>query len=66
MTTLFSDFSATYRDFRKEFTGHPVEEEIRTGLGRRRFPTDEWLRKRTRKMKRMMFQTPLDLSRRDS
>lgn len=54
MASLFQEFSSTYNDFRKKFPRHPLNDELRSRLLRGTFPSNEWLKSRTAKMKDLM------------
>lgn len=54
MASLFQEFSSTYNAFRKKYPRHPLNDELRSRLLRGSFPTNDWLRSRTAKMKDLM------------
>jgi hypothetical protein len=54
MSTAFQEFSRTYEQFKKEFPRHPLSEELRNRLAGGKFPTDQWLRAHTDKMKNLL------------
>jgi hypothetical protein len=54
MTSAFRDFSETYEKFKTACAQHPLNEELRNTLSRGKFPSDEWLRARTKTMKELM------------
>ena len=54
MASLFTEFSDTCNEFRKEFPTHPLNEELRAKILRGRYPSNQWLRNRTRRMKDLM------------
>jgi hypothetical protein len=54
MSTAFQDFSRTYEQFKKEFPRHPFCEELRNRLASGKYPTDQWLRTHTEKMKNLL------------
>ncbi len=63
MATLFHEFSSIYNDFRKRYPQHPLNDELRSRLLRGSFPSNEWLRSRTEKMKDLMAPIWLKASR---
>ncbi|MFC1835106.1 hypothetical protein ACFL2Q_10260 [Thermodesulfobacteriota bacterium] len=54
MATPFRDFSTTYASFIRRHPDHPLAQEIRSGIGKNRFPEDKWLKTQTKKMKDLM------------
>lgn len=54
MASLFQEFSSTYIAFRKKFPQHPLNDELRSRLLRGAYPSNEWLKSRTAKMKDLM------------
>jgi hypothetical protein len=54
MTSAFQEFSRTYEEFQERFAQHPLSEELRNRMSRGKFPNDEWLRARTKRMKDLM------------
>jgi hypothetical protein len=54
MSTAFQEFSRTYEHFKKEFPRHPLREELRNRLASGKFPTEQWLRAHTDKMKNLL------------
>jgi len=54
MTSSLSEFSKTYEEFRQKFPRHPLTEELRSRIHRGRYPSQQWLRDNTRKMKDLM------------
>jgi len=54
MRSLFSEFSETYNEFRQKFPDHPLNEEVRSRILRGRYPSSQWLRDNTRKMRQLM------------
>jgi len=54
MPSAFREFSSAYEEFKARFPRHPLVEELRGRISRGRFPTDEWLRMNTKKMKDLM------------
>jgi len=54
MASAFQEFSRTYDEFKENFPSHPLGEEVRSAIGRGKFPSDQWLKTRTRKMKDLM------------
>ena len=54
MASLFTEFSDTYEEFRKKLPNHPLNEELRNRILRGRFPTNQWLKDRTKRMKDLM------------
>ena len=54
MASVYQEFSKTYEEFREKFPYHPLTEELRNRVSHGRFPADEWLKARTRKMKNLM------------
>ncbi len=54
MTSAYSEFTDTYQKFREKFPNHPLTEELRSRICRGKFPSEEWLRARTKKMKDLM------------
>lgn len=54
MASLFQEFSSTYNAFRKKYPQHPLNDELRSRLLRGSFPSNEWLKSRTAKMKDLM------------
>lgn len=54
MTETFKEFAATYEEFKKRLPKHPLVEELRSRISRGRFPSDEWLKSRTKSMRDLM------------
>lgn len=54
MTTAFSEFSDTYREFQERFPDHPLAEEIRSTIARGRFPKEKWLQWATGRMRELL------------
>jgi hypothetical protein len=54
MASAFREFSSTYEEFKERFPLHPLVEELRGRISAGRFPTEDWLRTNTRKMKEIM------------
>jgi hypothetical protein len=54
MASAFHEFSDTYEKFREKFPDHPILDEVRNHLLHRRYPSDDWLKARTNKMKQLM------------
>jgi hypothetical protein len=54
MTSAYSEFTNTYEEFRTKFPSHPFTEELRNRISRGKFPSEDWLRARTKKMKDLM------------
>ena len=54
MTREFNDFIDAYEKFKALYPEHPLMEDLRSAIFRRRLPSDEWLRSRTLRMKRIM------------
>jgi hypothetical protein len=54
MSTAFQEFSSTYEQFKREFPRHPLCEELRNRLARGKFPSDQWLRTHTDKMRNLL------------
>jgi hypothetical protein len=54
MPSPFQEFSETYNAFRKAKPDHPLVAEIRSNLGKMRFPSDVWLKARTKRMRELM------------
>ncbi len=54
MASPFTEFSTTYEEFRKQFPKHPLTEELRSRIHHGRYPSQQWLRENTRKMKDLM------------
>ncbi|MBI5250937.1 MAG: hypothetical protein HY912_15725 [Desulfomonile tiedjei] len=54
MSSLFKEFSDTYAEFKRQFPKHPLVEELRSRISRGKFPSDEWLRSRTKVMRDLM------------
>jgi hypothetical protein len=50
MTSLFEEFSMSYARFKEEFPNHPLTDELRTSIVRRRFPHEQWLRSQIKRM----------------
>lgn len=54
MTSAYREFTRTYEEFRKRFADHPLNDELRHHLLKRSFPSDEWLKARTDRMKDLL------------
>ncbi|MBI5571682.1 MAG: hypothetical protein HY914_17200 [Desulfomonile tiedjei] len=54
MVSAFHEFSDTYDEFSDRFPDHPLLDEVRNHLLHRRYPSDDWLKARTKKMKQLM------------
>ncbi len=54
MSTAFKEFSRIYEQFKKEFPRHPLNEELMNRLVKGKFPSEQWLRVNTEKMKNLM------------
>lgn len=54
MASLFREFSQTYHQFRELFPKHPLTEQLRSRIGHGKFPSDQWLKARTKTMKDLM------------
>ena len=54
MPSLFQEFTYTYERFVQEFPDHPLTEQIRRAIGVNRFPEEDWLKEKTRKMRDLM------------
>jgi len=54
MASLFREFSETYKEFLEKFPNHPLGEEVRSRIMSGRYPSDQWLRAYTTKMKDLM------------
>lgn len=54
MTSIFREFASTYDRFIKDFPEEPLTDEIRWTISRQKFPPDEWLVAKTRRMKDIM------------
>jgi hypothetical protein len=54
MSSLFTEFSNTYHEFRKQYPHHPLNDELRSRILRGRFPSNQWLRDQIRKMRDIM------------
>ncbi len=54
MTTQYREFIALYEEFKGTHPRHPLLEDLRAGLMKGRFPSDEWLRTRTIRMNAVM------------
>jgi len=50
MASLFQEFSMTFDRFQNELPKHPLAEELRTSIVRGRFPNEQWLKSRIKKM----------------
>jgi hypothetical protein len=57
MTSVYSEFTNIYEKFRERFPNHPLTEELRSRICRGKFPSEEWLRARTKKMTDLMAPT---------
>jgi hypothetical protein len=55
MSSAFREFCQTYEEFKEKFPRHPLVEELRNRLSHGRFPSEEWLRGSTKKMKNLML-----------
>lgn len=57
MASIFSEFSKTYDNFIEEFPNHPLIDELRARIIRGRFPNEQWLESRIKKMNDLMEPT---------
>ena len=55
MSSIFREFSNTYKELKDKLPNHPLTEEIRRAVGRSRFPNEEWLKAQTRSMKELLL-----------
>lgn len=55
MPSAFREFSETYEEFKARFPHHPLVEELRGRISSGRFPSEDWLRTNTKKMKDLLL-----------
>ncbi len=54
MASAYVEFTDAYQEFRNRFPHHPLTEELGNRIFRGKFPNEDWLRARTKKMKDLM------------
>ena len=54
MASAYLEFSKIYEKFKERFPNHPLTGELRNEVLHGKFPGDEWLKARTKKMKSLM------------
>jgi hypothetical protein len=54
MASLFQEFSAVYEQFRKRLPKHPLNEQLRVQILRGVFPSNDWMRSQTNRMRDLM------------
>jgi len=55
MPSAFREFCQTYEEFKEKFPRHPLVEELLGRISRGKFPSEEWLRANTKKMRNLML-----------
>jgi hypothetical protein len=54
MPSAFREFCQAYEEFKEKFPRHPLIEELRDSISRGKFPTEEWLRAHTKKLRDLL------------
>ncbi|MBI4965152.1 MAG: hypothetical protein HY913_17895 [Desulfomonile tiedjei] len=54
MPSAFREFCHTYEEFKEKFPRHPLVEELRGRICCGKYPSKEWLKANTKKMRDLM------------